>query len=425
MFKKEKLTYTSFVDRKAFLLLITLFIGFVQLNAQTLGFRFINDQKRVRIPFELYNNLIVVPVILNNQLPLKFILDTGVRTTILTEKAYTDILNLSYSKKYTIAGIGDDVDEGIEAYITNGVSLTLPGVKGTGHAMLVLEEDYLELRNYLGTDVHGVLGYEIFSRFVVKVDYDNKMLMLTTPEYFHPSRKYDELDLSVEDTKPYLTGTIQYENQEPINLKLMVDSGASHGLLLDTDSDEKLFVPEKNLRTNLGRGLAGDMYGKIARIEKLEIGNRSWKNPLATFPDGNDLLDSLKGSNVFRHGSIGGGILTRFKVIFDFPEEKIYLKKGRKFKSDFTYNLSGIIVKAKGSRLNTFEIVEIRPGSAGEKAGFQVGDQIISVDNIDKSRLNLELINGMLNSRENKKVRIEVARGQVHYSARFRLKSQI
>ncbi|MEQ8925139.1 MAG: aspartyl protease family protein [Fulvivirga sp.] len=425
MLKTKNLTYTSFVNKKTFLLLLIVLLTFVNASAQTLGFRFINDKKKLRIPFELYNNLIVVPVILNNQLPLKFILDTGVRTTILTEKAYTDILNLSYSRKYTIAGIGDQADEGIEAYITNGVSLTLPGLKGTGHAMLVLEEDYLELRNYLGTDVHGVLGYEIFSRFVVKVDYDNKILMLTTPEHFHPSRKYDELELSIEDTKPYLTGTIKYENQEPVSLKLMVDSGASHGLLLDTKSDDNIFIPENNIRTNLGRGLAGDMYGKIARIEKFELGKRSWKNPLATFPEGNDLLDSLKGSNVFRNGSIGGGILTRFKVIFDFPEEKIYLKKGRKFKSDFTYNLSGIIVKAKGSRLNTFEIVEIRPGSAADNAGFLVGDLILSIDNIEKSRLNLELINGMLNSKVNKKIRIEVARGQVHYSARFRLRSQI
>ncbi len=141
-----------------------------EVGAQTLGFKILDKEKRVRIPFEMYNNLIVVPVILNNQLPLKFILDTGVRTTILTEKAFSDILNLSYSRKYTISGVGANASEGIEAYITNGVSLTLPGIKGKGHAMLVLEKDYLELRNYLGTDVHGVLGYEIFSRFVVKVD---------------------------------------------------------------------------------------------------------------------------------------------------------------------------------------------------------------------------------------------------------------
>lgn len=414
------------IIKKIWLLFLLLILSSWSITkAQTLGFKFINDQKRVRIPFELYNNLIVVPVILNNQLPLKFILDTGVRTTILTEKVYTDILNLSYARKYTISGIGGDADQGIEAYITNGVSLTLPGIRGTGHAMLVLEEDYLQLRNYLGTDVHGVLGYELFSRFVIKVDYDNKVLVLTTPEHFKPSRKFKALDLSIEDTKPYVTGVIQYENDEKVELKLMVDSGASQGLMLLPDSDSSIRIPEKNLVCNLGRGLEGDLYGKVARLKKFELGDRSWDDVIATFPDKNQRLDSIKGNAVFRNGSIGGGILCRFKVIFDFSQEKIYLKKGRKFNSNFGFNLSGLIVKAKGSTLDTYEIVEIRPGSVGENAGFKVGDIITAIDAYTQDKLTLGKILGVLNSRVNKKVYLEVKRGNVKFSSKFKLKSPI
>ncbi|MCZ8215323.1 MAG: aspartyl protease family protein, partial [Cyclobacteriaceae bacterium] len=112
-------------------------------NTQTLGFSIAEGRKRVEIPIEIHNNLVVVPVLLNGMLPLKFIVDTGVRTAILTEKTYTDILNLSYSRKYTIAGPGGE--NIIEAYVTNGVELQLPGVNGRGHALLVLQEDYLEL----------------------------------------------------------------------------------------------------------------------------------------------------------------------------------------------------------------------------------------------------------------------------------------
>src|SRR5688572_23906509 len=142
--------------------------GFSQ--TQALGFSLADGKKKVEIPIEIYNNLIVVPVILNDALPLKFILDTGVRTAILTQKTFTDILNLAYSRKYSISGPGGS--KIIEAYVTNNVSLDLPGVHGRGHALLVLEEDYLELRNYLGTDVHGILGYELFSRFIVEIDYE-------------------------------------------------------------------------------------------------------------------------------------------------------------------------------------------------------------------------------------------------------------
>src|SRR6478752_278858 len=176
-------------------ILVTVFftLSVNMLLAQPLGFSLADNRKRVDIPIEVYNNLIVIPVVLNGALPLKFILDTGVRTAILTQKTFTDILNLTYSKKYTISGPGGQ--KLVDAYITNNVSLELPGVNGRGQAMLVLEQDFLELRNYLGTDVHGILGYELFSRFIVKVDYEKKILTLMVPNRFHKSRRYHTIPM--------------------------------------------------------------------------------------------------------------------------------------------------------------------------------------------------------------------------------------
>src|SRR5687768_443477 len=195
---------------------------------QVLGFALADGKKKVQIPIEVYNNLIVVPVVLNGALPLKFILDTGVRTAILTEKTFSDILNLSYSRKYSISGPGGE--QIIDAYITNNVSLELPGVTGRGHALLVLGEDYLELRNYLGTDVHGILGYELFSRFIIEVDYDKKVLTLSVPPRFRKKRNYQSIPIKIEDTKPYVTTSVVLADGTQLTAKLLVDSGASHGL---------------------------------------------------------------------------------------------------------------------------------------------------------------------------------------------------
>ena len=209
--------------------------------AQVLCFSLSDGKKRVDIPIEIYNNLVVMPVVLNDALPLKFILDTGVRTAILTQKTFTDILNLTYSKKYTISGPGGV--KLVDAYITNNVSLQLPGVQGRGQAMLVLEEDFLELRNYLGTDVHGILGYELFSRFIVKVDYEKKVLTLMLPEKFHKSRRFHTLPIKIEDTKPYIVTRVVLEDGTVINAKLLMYSGASHGLLLDPTTSSQIKVP--------------------------------------------------------------------------------------------------------------------------------------------------------------------------------------
>src|SRR6476620_8671730 len=99
-------------------------IGF----SQNLGFSLVEGRKSAEIPIEISNNLIIIPVTLNGMLPLKFILDTGVRTTILTEKAFADILHLTYTRKYTISGLGGE--NVVDALITNNVSLDLPGIHG-------------------------------------------------------------------------------------------------------------------------------------------------------------------------------------------------------------------------------------------------------------------------------------------------------
>ena len=137
-----------------FNLALLLFINagvFSQNNTTNLGFK-ISDKsrKRVDIPFEIHNNLIVIPVILNDRLPLKFILDTGVRTAILTDKSISDFLNINYSRTRTIYGAGGR--KIIDAYIANNVTIELPGVRGNGHALFVLEEDLLQLRNFLGVE---------------------------------------------------------------------------------------------------------------------------------------------------------------------------------------------------------------------------------------------------------------------------------
>ena len=190
--------------RFAFALLVVLIGPCITLRAQYphLGFKITEGRKSVKIPFETHNNLIVIPIVLNNTIPLRFVLDTGVRTAILTEKAYGDILNISYDRVLSMYG-ADGVTK-VEAYVANNISLRLPGVVGYGQAMLVLREDYLLLRNSLGTDVSGILGYEVFSRFIVTINYAKNYLVLTEPEYYKIKKSHTEIPIVIEDTKPYL-----------------------------------------------------------------------------------------------------------------------------------------------------------------------------------------------------------------------------
>ncbi len=391
---------------------------------QVLGFTLAEGKTKVQMPIEVHNNLVVLPVVLNGQLPLKFILDTGVRTSILTEKTFSDILHLPYSRKLVIGGPGGE--KIAEALITNNVSFDMPGVHGEGHSLLVLDQDYLELRNYLGTDVHGILGYELFSRFIVRIDYEKKLLTLMLPEKFKPRGRFKEFPITIEDTKPYIQAKVKIADTTTVNAKLLIDSGASHGLILEPNSAEQIITPEKNIKSIIGRGLGGVITGRIARIRSLTLGGYQVENVIANFPDENSYADTLKNSRVIvRNGAIGGEILSRFSVIFNFSKETVYLKKNPAYRKKFYYSLSGLTLKAKGARLRSYEITDVRAGSAADKAGLLVGDLVLSVNGLPASDLDLNTVNGLFNLKPGKKITVEISRKGELIKKRFALENQI
>lgn len=411
------------------LLLVFLVFSFVTAQAQTLGFTFPEGRKRIDIPIQIHSNLVVVSVTLNGTLPLKFIVDTGVRTAILTQKIFSDILDLKYTRKYTIAGPGGN--KLVDAFITNNVSISMPGlngmpgIEGKGHTLLVLEQDMLELRSYLGIDVHGILGYELFSRFVIRIDYKKKIMTLYAPEKFRAGKKYQELPMLIEDTKPFILTPIRINADNILTAKLLVDTGASHSLLLEPTSDKRIIVPQNRVSTVLGRALGGVITGKTGRIESLELGKFELQKVITNFPDSNSYLDTLKHSITFRNGSIGGEILSRFMVVFNFPQGKLYLKKNSDFKKPFFLNLSGLEMKAKGHRLDVYEVMDVRDLSPARKAGILQGDLIISINGMLTKDMKLNQLNGLLNSAPGKKVRIEIERNKVRQRLEFKLESQI
>lgn len=391
--------------------------------AQTFGFKLDENSKKITIPVEVLNNLVIVPVVLNDKISLKFILDTGVRTTVLTQKTYSDILKLHYSKEIFVSGPGG---KQAAAYITDNVRLDLPGVQGTGHSMLVLEEDYLELRNYLGAEVHGILGYELFSRFIVQMDYERKRLVLFLPGNFKKKKRYQTLKITIEDTKPFVYATVNMGSGSEIDSKFLIDTGAGHGLMLEPESNERITIPEQNIKSVIGRTLGGIITGKIGRIESMQLGKYKINDMIANFPDPKPDGDTLTRSRTKdRNGAIGGEVLSRFNIIFNFPGEEIYIKKNGSFKRPSNYDMSGITLKAKGAQLRTYEISELRNGSPAQKAGLALGDIIVAINGLVTKKFDLNQVNGFFNKKEGKKVSIMFERDGKRMKKSFRLLNQI
>lgn len=388
--------------------------------AQTIGFSLKDNAKKVIIPFESYNNLIIVPVILNKALPLRFILDTGVQTTILTDRTFSDILDIQYNRKLTL--LGADGDKGVDAYIAGNVSLDLPGTQGEGQVMLVLEEDYLQLKNYLGEEVHGILGYEIFRRFIVEINYDSRTLTLHEPASYKPRKRFAAIPITVENTKPYLQANL-YTDSSTVPAKLMIDTGASHSLLIDASSHPSLQLPEKHLEVTVGRGLGGDIEGFIGRINGVSFGKFNFSHVISSFPDTTRLGDVFKETG--RQGTLGAGILRRFTVIVDYYNSKLYLNKSSQYKQDFEYNMSGIELIAIGRDLRTFVVQNVRENSPASIAGIEKGDVLKKVNGVNTQNLDLSRINLLFRSKHGKKIRLKVERNGKEMKRIFRLERML
>ena len=389
--------------------------------ATPLGLSLPEGKKKVRIPFEIHDNLIVIPVVINEALPLNFILDTGVRTAILTEKSLGDMIAMDYSRKVQFYGPGGE--NLVEAYIASSVSIEMPGIKGVGHAILVLDKDYLQLQNFIGTPVHGILGYEVFSRFIVDIDYNKKVLTLFEPSAYKKKKRMRSIPIVIEDTKPFINATIEINDKGPVKAKLLMDTGASHSVMLFKETSYDIELPARSMRSSLGRGLGGQIMGSIGRLDYFKLDEFKLDDVITTFPDKGSYYDSTLMN--FRNGSIGGGILTRLKVTFDYFNEQIYVKKAGGFSKPFKHNMSGLVVKATGLKLSEFRIADVREGSPADEAGLRAEDKIMSINGRTYMDLSLGFINDLFTSREFRRINMTVQRDGEIFSTNFRLQKEI
>ncbi|MBA4407966.1 MAG: aspartyl protease family protein [Bacteroidota bacterium] len=385
------------------------------------GFVFDNPKKKsITINFKTSSNLIIIPVTINNSDTLNFILDTGVRNPIITELPFVNKLNLNFLQPINIKGLGEG--EQLTAYKSANNTINIEGLVAYDQEVQMVISENFQISHILGIPVHGLIGFNLFKDYVVKIDYTEHKLTLIKPEFFaYKERERDiVLPLSFEQNKPFVRTSIVTDKNEEVPVKLLVDTGASDALWLSTNSDNRISLPENHIETFLGRGLSGDLYGKKGRIGGIWVGPLVLYEPIVAFPD-NVLVDQLIGKND-RNGTLGAEILRRFFVTMDYPNERLILRPNGNLKDDFNYNMSGLEVTNPLPGLPIFMISDIRKNSPAYYAGIQENDQIISLNNTTHKTLTLNDINLLFQSQEDKRIKMTILRNGEQVKTEFFLK---
>ena len=388
--------------------------------AQKFGYVFTGNQKRVTLPFEIVNNLIVIPVKVKG-VTLRFILDTGVKNTLLVNRIYSDLLQIKYQRRISLLGV--DRNQEMSALVAPNIKMELAGIVNENETLVILEEDYLQFEKIFDADIQGIIGYEFLRPFVVKIDYDRKVLVLYKHGQFKPRRRYKPYDLELNYGKPYLKSQLTFENKDTFLANLLIDTGASFDLLLHVGVDTAITLPSKTLKGDLGRGLGGILDGLIGRVSNLDIMPYNFKEVITYYQDVESFehLSELKT----RHGIVGSGILGRFVVVLDYRNRTMYLKRGRKYKKPFLFNMSGIIIENGNNAGKSFRIKEVLPNTPGAAVDLRTGDEIIRLNGVRGSYLTRIFIKNIFKRRVGKKIRLTIIRDGQKIKKTFRLEKLI
>jgi PDZ domain/Aspartyl protease len=391
--------------------------------SEPFGFYLRGNRSFAKIPFEMHSNLIIVPIHINNSDTLRFILDTGVSSIIVTDPKILSNQKLNFSRRVKISGAGEREDP-LTASVAISNTLKMGYMSASYQNIVVLDQDVLKLSEFVGMPIHGIFGYELFNNFVVTIDFRSREIILRPPHtYKYRKSKGDKYPISIEETKPYLHMTAAVDNGHELPLKVLIDTGAGHALMLDQWVEPPIQLPEKLIRAQLGRGLNGVINGSIGRIEKIKLGRHEMQNVLASFPD--SLSFGIKISNE-RQGNIGCELLRRFVVTFNYTEGYMVLKPVKKtLREKFEHDMSGLEIRAKGDDLRKYIIERIAAGSPAWAAGLQEGDEIIYLNNALAHNMNISEIYKYLQRGEGKEVTMLVKRGEAVHFTRFSLKRMI
>jgi len=332
------------------------------------------------IPFELINNHIYIQVSLNGKGPFQFLCDTGGSNIVTPELARE--LGLKSEGAVQGRGVGEKSED---------VGLTRVQVLQVGGAALSNQVfavyPLAGLGEVEGFKVRGLVGYEVFKRFVVRIDYERSRLTLTLPAAFDYQGSGTVVPFIFNGQIPQVEGAL-----DGIPGKFDIDTGGRSTLTVMSP-----FAAKNGLRDKLGAtveavtgwGVGGPARGLVARAKSLKLGTAEIKDPVV------EISLQTKGAFIdpYVAGNVGGGALKRFNITFDYGRKRLILEPNADYSQPDLYDRAGMWLNlAEGA----FKVMDVTAGGPAAQAGVKAGDSILAIDGRTAAKLSLPEARGLL-----------------------------
>jgi predicted aspartyl protease len=298
--------------------------------------------------------------------PVEIILDTGAGSTVL-DRATAERVGVSGGGSLVARGTGGEV----EAQLASGVDLEIGELRLSDLTVAIV--DLSELASRFGREIPVILGKELFHALVVDIDYPHSRIAFRDPATFgyrgsghevalHPAEDgHKRVEIRVGDLPPTL---VSLDTGSGRSLTLFRGYAQEHGLL-ETSAP----VSEK-----WGGGVGGASVVTVTTLPSVTLGGYALRGvPTDLFVGEGGAFDTTREA-----GNLGAGILSRFRVITDYPRDQMWLEPGEGWdREPFRKDRAGFGLILRDRYL---EVAFVAPGSPAEAAGWQEGERIVSVD---------------------------------------------
>jgi hypothetical protein len=268
-----------------------------------------------------------------------------------------------------------------------------------------------------GREMAGIIGYELFSHFVVEVDYAAKQLDLYEPRTYQYGGPGENIPLTLLNGEVYVRAKVTVPGHDTLEGQFVVDTGSNNTLTMAMS-----FVEEHHLLEGAGPtlparggGVGGEIQLELGRAKDVQVGRFFVTNPVTAFIKVGSIAEPGMAGNV------GGRLLRRFRVVFDYPHQRMILEPNAHFPEVEEFDASGAALMSEGPKFSVVKVVRIRPNSPAAEAGLVPQDMISAVDGRPVTTLTLSGVRKLLREGGREHL-LTVSRGDQRLQVRIRLR---
>jgi len=265
--------------------------------------------------------------------------------------------------------------------------------------------DLTVFSQHIGRRICGIIGMSFLKRHVVQIDFDNERLL-----FLRASKDFDETwgvefpitfgRKGIPLVKAKILGTV--------DTYFAVDAGCQGTGTLDKAVAEYVVLLEGvKAVDDEDLTLSGVTKARDLRIDSFSFGEFEYEKLIFSEANGSGL---------------GLGFLSRHSVVFDFPNSRLYLKKGRDFNRADESAMAGLAIqRVEGEYI----VQKVYEGDAAQEAGIEVGDIIVEIMGEASDSYEMWEIGKLLRSGDKREIAMTIKRGDERKNVTIVLRKKI